>query len=59
MEYLKSLNHPAVVANMDASAQPNMQGLFKKSIIIERNGKKIGIIGVIYSTVAVNIKEQY
>lgn len=54
-EYLKRLNHPVLVANMDASSQPNIQGLFNRSTVIERNGKKIGIIGVIYSDVSVSI----
>lgn len=55
-EYLKHLNHPIIVANMDASLEPNMQGFYNKSTVIERNGKRIGIIGVIYSTISVSIK---
>lgn len=54
VSYLKSLKHPVLVANMDATTQPNMQGLYKKSIVIERKGKKIGIIGVLISTVPVS-----
>lgn len=58
VKYLKHLQHPVLVANMDATHQPNMQGLYKKSLVIERNGKKIGIIGVIYSTVWVSTNER-
>lgn len=44
---LRMLKSPVVVANIDDRHEPSMQGLFKKSHIVERNGRKIGIIGVI------------
>lgn len=47
--FLKALNAPVVVSNMDASLHPELNGLFRKSIVIEVGGKKIGIVGVIYS----------
>ncbi|XP_018574672.1 apyrase [Anoplophora glabripennis] len=45
--FLESLNHPVVASNIDDSLEPTIQGLYNKSTVIERNGKKIGIIGVI------------
>ncbi|KAJ8919180.1 hypothetical protein NQ315_012167 [Exocentrus adspersus] len=45
--FIKSLNHPVVVSNIDDSLEPDIQGLYNKSTVIERDGKKIGIIGVI------------
>ncbi|XP_018318623.1 apyrase-like [Agrilus planipennis] len=48
--FLKMLNAPVVVANIDASDEPDMQGLLNKSIVINRNGIRIGIIGVILQT---------
>ncbi|XP_072380141.1 apyrase [Diabrotica undecimpunctata] len=44
--YIKSLQHPIIVSNIDDSLEPTMQGIYQKSTIIERDGKKIGIIGV-------------
>lgn len=48
--FLKALNAPVVVSNIDDSFEPDLQGLYQKSTVIERDGKKIGIIGVILST---------
>ncbi|XP_050500450.1 apyrase isoform X2 [Diabrotica virgifera virgifera] len=50
--YIKSIQHPIIVSNIDDSLEPSMQGIYQKSTIIERNGKKIGIIGVITSECA-------
>ncbi|XP_062562831.1 apyrase-like [Armigeres subalbatus] len=46
--FLESLKSPIVVANIDDSEEPTMQGKYQKSVVIERGGKKIGIIGVIH-----------
>ncbi|XP_011696070.1 PREDICTED: apyrase isoform X1 [Wasmannia auropunctata] len=48
--FLKNVNAPVVVTNIDDSEEPTIQGLYKNSTIIERNGTKIGVIGVIAST---------
>ncbi|XP_014096986.3 apyrase isoform X3 [Bactrocera oleae] len=48
--FLESINSPMLVANMDARDEPDMQGKYKKSIIIERSNRKIGVIGVILET---------
>ncbi|XP_011876676.1 PREDICTED: apyrase-like [Vollenhovia emeryi] len=48
--FLKNVNAPVVVTNIDDSEEPTIQGLYKNSTIIERNGTKIGVIGVILST---------
>ena len=45
--FMKMVKAPIVVTNIDASEEPTMQGLYKNSTIIERGGRKIGIIGVI------------
>lgn len=44
-----------LVANMDARDEPDMQGKYQKSIIIERSNRKIGVIGVILETTYVSI----
>ncbi|XP_018574618.1 apyrase [Anoplophora glabripennis] len=49
--FMKALRSPIVVANVDDSLEPTFQGLYNKSTVIERNGKRIGIIGVLVSTV--------
>ncbi|XP_031832595.1 apyrase [Nomia melanderi] len=48
--FLQNVKAPVVVTNIDASEEPSMEGLYKNSTIIERNGRKIGVIGVILST---------
>ncbi|XP_044258315.1 apyrase-like [Tribolium madens] len=49
--FLEHLKAPVVVSNIDASGEPSIQNLFNKSVVIERHGLKIGIIGVILSTI--------
>lgn len=39
-----------LVANMDCAHEPTMEGLYEKSKILERGGRKIGLIGVILET---------
>ncbi|XP_054004217.1 apyrase-like [Hylaeus anthracinus] len=48
--FLKMVKAPVVVTNIDASEEPTMQGLYKNSTILVKNGTKIGVIGVILST---------
>lgn len=50
VEYLKALKNANVTvlcANMDVSREPSMKDLFKKSMVIDIGGRKIGIIGYI------------
>lgn len=53
--FLKALNAPVVVSNINDSLEPDIQGLYNKSVVVERNGKKIGIVGVILSTTNVSV----
>lgn len=48
--FIKALNAPVVVANIDDSKEPDFQNIYNKSIVITRDKKRIGIIGVILST---------
>jgi 2',3'-cyclic-nucleotide 2'-phosphodiesterase (5'-nucleotidase family) len=43
------------VANIDDSQEPSIQGKYNKSIIIERGGRKIGILGYILQKAYVSI----
>ncbi|KAL1450496.1 hypothetical protein WDU94_002859, partial [Cyamophila willieti] len=47
IEYLKLIKAPVVVANIDTSSEPDLTPLIKKSTIVERGGKKIGIVGYV------------
>lgn len=47
--FLRSINIPVVLSNIDDSLEPSIRNLYRKSIIIEREGKKIGVIGVLTS----------
>ncbi|CAG4932581.1 unnamed protein product [Colias eurytheme] len=48
--YLSGLKAPVVAANMDTSKEPSLQGLYQPYIVVERHGRKIGIIGLITPT---------
>lgn len=47
VQFLDAIESPMVLANVDFSEEPQLQGKFSSSTIIVRNGRKIGIIGVI------------
>lgn len=47
----EALAMPLVSSNLDVSQEPALAGLIKKSVVIERGGGKIGVIGVITETV--------
>jgi 5'-nucleotidase len=51
--FLQHIKAPVVVSNIDASKEPTIEKLFNKSVVIERNGVKIGVIGVVLSTMGV------
>ncbi|CAK1590241.1 unnamed protein product [Parnassius mnemosyne] len=44
--YLATLRAPVVVANIDTSAEPTLDGLYKPHVILKKKGRKIGIIGL-------------
>ncbi|KAK3097085.1 hypothetical protein FSP39_006245 [Pinctada imbricata] len=45
LPFLNMSNFPIINCNMDVSNEPDLQGKFNKSIVIEKSGKKIGVIG--------------
>ncbi|CAH0402434.1 unnamed protein product [Chilo suppressalis] len=48
--YIKALNSTVVTANIIDDDEPSIQGTYKSSTIVERNGTQIGIIGVIIAS---------
>nr|CAD7201880.1 unnamed protein product [Timema douglasi] len=48
--FMEQANFPIVVANIDDSEEPDFQGLYNKSIVIEREGRKIGIVGYLLNS---------
>ncbi|XP_075155673.1 5'-nucleotidase-related protein-like [Haematobia irritans] len=48
--FIQTLNSPMLVANMDATNEPTIAGTYQNSMIIERNNRKIGVIGIILET---------
>ncbi|XP_065352756.1 apyrase-like [Cloeon dipterum] len=57
--FVDGFNAPLVAANMDASLEPDLDGKFKASEIIYRDGVKIGIVGCITKdTPAISSPEQ-
>ncbi len=45
VEYLKNATFPVVSTNIDASAEPTLKDLIKKSTLIDVGGQKLGIVG--------------
>ncbi|KAL3883275.1 hypothetical protein ACJMK2_029558 [Sinanodonta woodiana] len=45
--FLKNITIPVVNANIDVSGEPRLQGLFNKSVVLNVNGTRIGIVGYI------------
>ncbi|KAK3931562.1 Apyrase [Frankliniella fusca] len=43
--FLRRLSFPALAANMNASADPQLAELVKPSIVVTRGGRRIGVIG--------------
>ncbi|XP_071113275.1 5'-nucleotidase-like [Haliotis cracherodii] len=45
LPFLEDVTVPVLSANIDASQEPRIQGLFRKSTVVTIGGQKIGIIG--------------
>ncbi len=45
-EFVQNVNFPVLMSNADISNEPELNGIIKKSVIIERGGTKIGLIGL-------------
>ncbi|GJQ83468.1 hypothetical protein Trydic_g8593 [Trypoxylus dichotomus] len=48
--FLKRIEAPVVVCNINDTLEPDVRNLYRKSVVIEREGRKIGIVGVLSST---------
>ena len=44
--FVEKVNFPVLMSNADTSGSNVLSGLIEKSIVIEKNGEKIGIVGV-------------
>ncbi|MDV7145697.1 bifunctional metallophosphatase/5'-nucleotidase [Tropicimonas sp. TH_r6] len=44
--FMDSLDFPVLMSNADISAEPLLADVLRKSTVIERNGEKIGLIGL-------------
>ncbi|GLH09590.1 Apyrase, partial [Gryllus bimaculatus] len=49
VSFVQALHAPVVVANMVATKEPSMHGLYRSSVVVQRAGRQIGIIGIITS----------
>ncbi|XP_039277321.1 apyrase [Nilaparvata lugens] len=45
--FLKNVPFPSVVANIDMTDEPSLKPFIKKSKVLERSGRKIGVIGYV------------
>lgn len=58
VQFLKHLDSPVVVANLDDTDEPTLQNLYKKSHVIQRGGRKIGLVGaLVVATVEISNPE--
>ncbi len=44
--FMDSVGFPVLMSNADVSQEPSLQGVLKKSTVIEKGGHKIGLIGL-------------
>lgn len=54
--FMDAIQSPFVIANLDDSGEPTIQGKYEKSLVIEKYGRKIGIVGVMLATTDVSGK---
>ena len=45
-DFVKAATFPVLMSNADISGEPVLDGLIEKSVVVEKAGEKIGIIGV-------------
>ncbi|XP_014363027.2 apyrase [Papilio machaon] len=45
--YISALKAPVVAANMDSTREPVLRNLYEPYVILEREGRRIGVIGLI------------
>ena len=45
--FLEEAQFPVLAANIDDSEEPSIQGKYAKSVVLERQGRKIGVIGYV------------
>lgn len=58
VHFLEALDSPVVVANLDDTDEPELQGLYSKSRVIERGDRKIGLVGaLVVATVEISNPE--
>ncbi|KAJ8023879.1 5'-nucleotidase [Holothuria leucospilota] len=48
-DFLYNVTFPILSSNIDASGEPELEGMFEKSVVIDVGGERIGIVGYIYS----------
>ncbi|XP_053669557.1 apyrase-like [Anopheles marshallii] len=46
--FLEAIKSPMLVANIDDRDEPTLRGMYQKSVVLDRDGRKVGIIGVIH-----------
>lgn len=54
--FLETITSPVVVSNIDDSDEPDLEGLYTNTFVIEKYERRIGVIGVILKTTDVSPK---
>lgn len=52
--FLDEIESPIVISNIDVSEEPSLRGKYQETLILERGGRKIGIIGLLIKSTPVS-----
>lgn len=52
LPYLRGLNCPMLGANVNTTLEPELTPFVKNHVVVERRGRKIGIIGILLREVS-------
>ena len=53
--FLEAATFPVLSANIDDKDEPSIQGKYRKSVVVEYEGRKVGIIGYTTSETEVSL----
>ena len=53
--FLKEIPFPVLASNLDDTLEPSIQGLYKRSTVIDVGGRKVGIVGYLTTETMVSV----
>ena len=55
VHFLENTTFPVLAANIDDTLEPSMQGKYAKSVVLDKGGRKVGIVGYVTTETLVSI----